>query len=85
MCRTALFKVGLSPFKKVAFICFNENPLKMMKNAFSFHVKSSFCPDVFDHVGKRLNRKTQVNFKIYDVKNWEVSIYNTYTAKYPKK
>ena len=25
--------------KKVGFICFNENPLKMMKNAFYFIIK----------------------------------------------
>ena len=29
-----LFKVKLSLSKKVVFICFNERPLKMMKNAF---------------------------------------------------
>ena len=28
-------KVGLSPSKKVVFICFNGSPLKMMKNDFS--------------------------------------------------
>ena len=28
------FKVRLSPSKKFIFICFNETPLKMMKNAF---------------------------------------------------
>ena len=27
-------KVGLSPSKKICFICFNKSPLKMMKNAF---------------------------------------------------
>ena len=29
-------KVGLSPSKKFYFICLNETPLKMMKNAFYF-------------------------------------------------
>ena len=28
-----LTKVGLSPFKKIFVICFNESPLKMMKKA----------------------------------------------------
>ena len=28
-----LIKVGLSPFKKICVICFNEIPLKMMKKA----------------------------------------------------
>ena len=30
---------GLSPSKKVAFICFNESSLKMIKNAFYFMLK----------------------------------------------
>ena len=30
------FKVGLSSSKKIPFICFNECPLKVMKNAFYF-------------------------------------------------
>ena len=36
-------KVGLSPSKKVCFICFNGRPggpLKMMRNAFHFMLKS---------------------------------------------
>ena len=28
-----LIKLGLSPFKKICVICFNESPLKMMKKA----------------------------------------------------
>ena len=32
----ASFKVVFSPSKKNCFICFNENPLKVMKNAFYF-------------------------------------------------
>ena len=28
--------------KKFLYICFNESPFKMMKNAFLFHLKSSF-------------------------------------------
>ena len=35
-------KVGLSPSKKNYFICFNESPLKMMKNAFYFILKAPF-------------------------------------------
>ena len=30
------------PPKKIVFICFNENLLKMMKNAFYFYLKSTF-------------------------------------------
>ena len=29
-------KVVLSPSKEISFTCVNENPLKMMKNAFYF-------------------------------------------------
>ena len=34
------FKLGLAPSKKVGFACFNESPLKMIKNAFLFYLKS---------------------------------------------
>ena len=42
------FKIGLSLAKKTScFICFNESPLKMMKNAFYFILKSTFrCEDI---------------------------------------
>ena len=35
----AVLKVGLSPSKKIGLICFNESPLKMVKNAFYFILK----------------------------------------------
>ena len=49
--------------------------VKMMKNAFYFTCKAFlfflrdliFYPDFFCHVGKRLDQKANVNFKIYDV------------------
>ena len=31
-----LVKVGLPPSKESCLVCFNESPLKMMKNAFYF-------------------------------------------------
>ena len=37
-----LFKVRLSPSKKVDFSCFNKSPLKTMNNAFYFIVKALF-------------------------------------------
>ena len=45
-----------------------------MNNAFyltlkgSFHslIYLNFCPDFFDHIGKRLNKKAKVNFKYYE-------------------
>ena len=43
----SLLKVGLSPSKKVCFICFNQRPLKMMKNAFCFLLKALFVLKIF--------------------------------------
>ena len=40
-------KVGLSSSKKNPFICFNESPLKMMKNAFHFILKVLFVLKIF--------------------------------------
>ena len=31
----------------------------------------NFFPAVFGHVGKRFDRKANVDFKIYDVTDWE--------------
>ena len=45
-------KVGLSPSQKNCFICFNESPLKMIKNAFLFHLKNSFCSQLIGHIEK---------------------------------
>ena len=41
--------------------------------------------DYFSCVGKRLNKKIKVNFKIYDVINWETNKYNTDTVQYVNK
>ena len=30
------------------------------------------CPSFFGHVGKRLDEKAKVNFKIYDAIDWEI-------------
>ena len=40
-------KVGLSLSKKLCFICFNESPLKIMKNAFYFMLKAIFILQIF--------------------------------------
>ena len=57
----------------------------MMKNAFSSKKLSflrylNFCPNFFAYVGKRLNYKAKVNFKIYDIINWETNNYNAHIA-----
>ena len=46
-CKGYWFKVGLSTSKKVVFICFNESPLKVMKNAYYFMLKAPFVLDIF--------------------------------------
>ena len=53
------FRVGFSPFKKTCFICFNERPLKMVRNTFYFILKAIFVLKIFKvlswffgHVGK---------------------------------
>ena len=35
-----------------------------------------FCSDFQGYEGKRLDNKVKVNFKLYDVTNWEASNYN---------
>ena len=61
----------------------NDFYFKLM--LFSFSRYLDFCSDFFDHVGKRLDNKAKVTFKIYDVQNWKTSNYNTYIAQYFKK
>ena len=41
-----VFKVGFSPYRNF-FICFNEKPLKMMKNAFYLILKALFILRIF--------------------------------------
>ena len=33
-----------------------------------------FFPEFFGHVGKRIDKKAKVNFKIYDISDWETKI-----------
>ena len=56
-----VLKVGLSRSKKLFYICFNESPLKMKKNAY-FILKALFVPKIFKflswlfgHIEKRLD------------------------------
>ena len=76
----------------VDFIFFNENLLEMMNNSFYFILKaiwllkySNFYPYFFGHVGKCLDKKVMVNFKICDVTKWETNNYETHVAQYLKK
>ena len=40
-------KAGFFPFKKNCFICFNENPSKMIKDAFYFILKALLVLEIF--------------------------------------
>ena len=53
----------------------------MMKKTFYFIFKAlfvlkifNFFPDFFDHVGKRFDKKANVNFVIYDVTTWKTKL-----------
>ena len=39
----------------------------------------------FGHVGKRPDKNVKINFKIYDVANWETNNYRTRNVQYNKK
>ena len=47
--------------------------------------KLNFSLDFFDHLGKRLDKKADVDLKIYYVTDWETNNYNTHIAQYFKK
>ena len=75
----------LSPSRRVVFICFNESPLKMMKNTLYFILKAIFFLEIFKflsrifaYVEKRLDKKAYLIFKIYDATNWATNNYNTH-------
>ena len=64
----------------------------MMKNAFYSMSKALFVLKVFNFlsclfglVEKRLDKKSEVNFKIYDVTDGKTNNYNTHVAQYLKK
>ena len=41
-----------------------------------------FSPDFSNHVGKCLDKKAAVNFKIYGVIKWKINNYNTHIVQY---
>ena len=52
-----------------------------------FHLRSSFrlryisfCPNFYGQVGKRLDKKAKVNFKIREVTTWKTNNCNTHIA-----
>ena len=43
-----------------------------------------FYPDIFGYVGKRLDKKAELNFKIYGVTNWNTNNCYKYIDRYIK-
>ena len=41
-----------------------------------------FSLGFFDHIGKRLDKKTKIKFKIYDVTGGTANNYNTHVIEY---
>ena len=69
-----------------------ERPLKTKKNPFYFILKAllvfkvfKFLSWLFGHVEKRLDKKDEVNFKIYDITICLTNSCNTHIAQYVKK
>ena len=63
----------------------------MMKNAFYFMLKASFGLKIFNFLSghfwsckKRFDVKTNVNFKICDVTDWNTNNYNTHIADFSR-
>ena len=51
---------------------------------FWFQRYLSFCLDFFGHLGKLLDKKARVDFKIHDVLNCETNHYNTHISRYTR-
>ena len=59
-----------------------ESSFTVMKNVFYFTLKAlfvlekylNFCPDIFSHLEKQLDKRAEVVFKIDDVINWKTKL-----------
>ena len=81
--RRIYLKSGSHLPNKIRFICFNENPLKMMKNAFYFIWKAPFVLKMFKllswlfrYVEKTALLEDKFNLKTYYVTTWLTKSYN---------
>ena len=45
----------------------------------------AFLSWLFGHIAKRFDKKTKINFKIYDVTAWQINNYNTHIIQCLKK
>ena len=76
-------KSGSHHSKKKVFVCFNESPLKMMKNAFYFTLKGLYVLKIFDDLNfwscrkNGLMRHIWVISKAYDGATWFTDNNNT--------
>ena len=59
-------------------------PFKLSSKLFSLRYLN-FCYDFFDQVGKLLDKKAKVKFRIHDVTDCTTNKYNTYIAQYLQK
>ena len=67
-------------------MCFPVKFAKFLRTTFLQNTSNGcFCTDFFAHVGKRLDKKAKVNFKIYDVTDWIKNNYNTHIVQYLTK
>ena len=57
----------------------------LSKKLFLFLRFLNLSPDFFGRVVKQLKKKAKINFKMFDVINWETNSYNTYISQYLKR
>ena len=69
-----------------------ESPLKLIKNGFTSMLKALFVREILTflywvlcYVEERLDKKTKVNFKIYDFIDWTKINCNTHIVQYLNK
>ena len=81
-CLSFTMKSQLPSMEKANFIWFDESPLRMMKNVFSFIIKALLILKLFKFSScivwscrKWLEKKAKANFKIHDVINCETNKY----------
>ena len=67
-------KVTLLPSKKNDFIYFNKSRSNMWEKLSIFKIFKA-CPDYCGHVGKQLDNKPMLHFKICDVTEWDTNNY----------
>ena len=79
-----------SHLPKKFFVCFNDSPLKMMKNALYFILKALFVLKIFRFLSfwacreknDLIGKIPKLNFKIYNVTAWLTKNYNTHIRQY---